>query len=124
MQELQPGNSQVETATNLLNYVAKYSPQTIKELNEKALLKQKIRENITQQDIENYLEQKKGKQLKAEQEEKGFFTGVAESINLKSVPYLGNRIEGKERERAVDVILKAKHQPELLTKAEITEFDK
>lgn len=115
----------MEINKNLLNYYTEQpQQQTIKELNEKALLRQKIRENITQQDIENYLEQKKGERLKAEQEEKGFFTGVAESINLKSVPYLGNLIEGRESEKAVDVILKAKHQPELLTKEEITDFDK
>ena len=115
----------MEINKNLLNYYTEQpQQQTIKELNERALLRQKIRENITQQDIENYLEQKREKQLKAEQEEKGFFTGVAESINLKSVPYLGNLVEGRENEKAVDVILKAKHQPELLTKEEITDFDK
>lgn len=57
MQEID--KTRIETATNILNSVAKYSPEIIKELNEKALLRQKIRENITQQDIENYLEQKK-----------------------------------------------------------------
>ena len=122
---MQNNNSQLETATKLLNDVAEKSkPMSFEEMNKQAVEKQRIRESITQQDINNYLQYKQGKKLEAEQNEKGFFTGLAESVDEKLIPYVGNLIEGRENQKTVDAILKAKNHPEQLTKEEITEFDK